>query len=183
MRSFSPSPWFSSVVTELPAHCLIYFFWTEALITKSTYLVCVPNYWFSLLISNLESDWIVRTVSKIILLHRGVRRRPSPKLGVRNYIMVNGELGHKSNKVWGVIQFNTGIVSDTMRYLVLHLHPAQCPAAAPGRYRSSITLWLLSQPCVDILDTFQYLKWHESAIFKQTNPTLFVYVQMRLIAL
>jgi len=54
--------------------------------------------------------------------------------------MVNGELGHKSNKVWGVIQFNTGIVSDTMRYLVLHLHPAQCPAAAPGRYRSSITL-------------------------------------------
>lgn len=54
-------------------------------------------------------------------------------LGVRSYIIVNGELSHKSDKAWGVIQLNTGIISDTLRYLALQHHPTQSPAAAPER--------------------------------------------------
>lgn len=50
-------------------------------------------------------------------------------LDVRSYIILNGELTQKSNKAWGVIPSNAGIISDTLRYFALQ----KSPAAAPER--------------------------------------------------
>lgn len=55
-------------------------------------------------------------------------------------MIANEELSHKSSKAWRVIQLNANIFSDTVKCHVLHLHPAQSPAAAPERQRSAVAL-------------------------------------------
>lgn len=54
--------------------------------------------------------------------------------------MVNEELNRERNKAWGAIQLNTIFFSDTVKCCVLHLHPAQSPAAHPEMQRSAVTL-------------------------------------------